>query len=176
MQASQIDLSIVQRLMAFPDPMRGRATLQVLLSGTLPAPLLHVDLNLQPEGRQNLPFQGVQTSLSYAEQLLQGQVRIQQADRDVFAVDLRLPVNMALTAIPTDQRLVEGPIAVDVHLRQPDLGAFARWYQGCRSSAGPYKARSACMAPLRSSTSRRICTCRNSASRAPRSRSRAPSV
>ena len=83
---------------------------------------------------------------------------------------------MALTAIPTDQRLVEGPIAVDVHLRQPDLGAFARWYQGCRSSPEPYKARSACMAPLRNSTSRRICTCKNSASRAPRSRSRAPSV
>ena len=38
-QATQIDLSIVQRLMAFPDPLRGRATLQVLLSGTLPAPL-----------------------------------------------------------------------------------------------------------------------------------------
>ncbi len=128
-QASQIDLSIVQRLMAFPDPMRGRATLQVLLSGTLAAPLLHVDLNLQPEGRQNLPFQGVQTSLAYAEQLLQGQVRIQQADRDVLAVDLHLPVNMALTAIATDQRLVEGPIALDVQLRQPDLGAFARWYQ-----------------------------------------------
>ena len=135
-QATQIDLSIVQRLMAFPDPMRGRATLQVLLSGTLPAPLLHVDLNLQPEGRQNLPFQGVQTSLAYAEQLLQGQVRIQQADREVLAVDLRLPVNMALTAIPTDQRLVEGPIALDVHLRQPDLGAFARWYQGLPQLSG----------------------------------------
>jgi autotransporter translocation and assembly factor TamB len=129
-QASQIDLSIVQRLMAFPDPMRGRATLQVLLSGTLPAPLLHVDLNLQPEGQEKLPFQSVQTTLAYAQQLLQGQVRIQQADRDVLAVDLNLPVDMALTAMATDQRLVEGPIALDVHLRQPDLGAFARWYQG----------------------------------------------
>jgi autotransporter translocation and assembly factor TamB len=135
-QASQIDLSIVPRLMALPDSMRGRATLQVLLSGTLPAPLLHVDLNLQPEGRQNLPFQGVQTSLAYAEQLLQGQVKIQQADREVLAVDLRLPVNMALTAIPTDQRLVEGPIALDVHLRQPNLGAFTRWYQGLPQLTG----------------------------------------
>jgi autotransporter translocation and assembly factor TamB len=72
--ASQIDLSIVQRLMAIPDPMHGRATLQVLLSGTLPAPLLHVDLNLQPEGRQNLPSK-VCRPLAYAEQLLQGQVR-----------------------------------------------------------------------------------------------------
>jgi autotransporter translocation and assembly factor TamB len=135
-QASQIDLSIVQPLMASPDPLRGRATLQVLLSGTLPAPLLHVDLNLQPEGRQNLPFQGVQTSLAYAEQLLQGQVQIQQADREVLAIDLHLPVNMALTAIPTDQRLVEGPIALDVHLRQPDLGAFSRWYQGLPQLGG----------------------------------------
>ena len=37
--------------------MSGRATLQVLLSGTLPAPLLQVDLTVQPEGRRNLPFQ-----------------------------------------------------------------------------------------------------------------------
>jgi autotransporter translocation and assembly factor TamB len=135
-QASRIDLSIVQHLMAFPDPMRGRATLQVLLSGTLPAPLLHVDVNLQPEGRQNLPFQGVQSSLAYAERLLQGQVRIQQADREVLAVNLHLPVDMALTAIPTDQRLVEGPIALDVHLQQPDLGAFSRWYQGLPPLSG----------------------------------------
>ena len=108
----------------------------MLLAGTLPAPLLHVDLNLQPEGRQNLPFQGLQTSLAYAEQLLQGQVRIQQVDREVLAVDLHLPVNMALTAIPADQRLIEGPIALDVHLRQPDLEAFARWYQGLPTLAG----------------------------------------
>jgi hypothetical protein len=64
---------------------------------------------------------------------------------------------MALTAIPTDQRLVEGPIALDVHLRQPDLGAFARWYQGLPQLSGLCKARSGCMAPLRNSTSRRIC-------------------
>jgi autotransporter translocation and assembly factor TamB len=128
--ASQIDLSLVPRLMTLPDSMPGRANLQVLLSGTLPAPLLQVDLSLQPEGQQNFPFQGVQTSLTYAQQLLQGQVRIQQADREVLAVDLHLPVNMALSAISPDQRLVEGQIALDVHLRQPDLGAFARWYQG----------------------------------------------
>jgi autotransporter translocation and assembly factor TamB len=135
-QASQIDLSTVQHLMALPDPIRGRATLQVLLSGTLPAPLLHVDLNLQPEGRQNLPFQGVQTSLDYAQQLLQGQVRIQQADQEVLMVDLRLPVDMALTPLPVDQRLVEGPIALNVHLRQPSLGAFTRWYQGLPQLTG----------------------------------------
>jgi autotransporter translocation and assembly factor TamB len=134
--ASQIDLSIVPHLMAVPDSMHGRANLQILLAGTLPTPLLHIDLNLQPEGQQNLPFQSVQTSLAYAEQLLQGQVRIQQVDREVLAVDLHLPVNMALTAIPADQRLVEGPIALDVHLRQPDLGAFARWYQGLPQLAG----------------------------------------
>ena len=127
--ASHIDLSIAQHLLTLPDPVRGQATLQVLLSGTLPAPLVHVDLSLQPEGRQNLPFQGLQTSLAYAQQLLQGQVRIQQVDREVLAIDLHLPVDLALTAIPLDQRLMEGQIALDVHLRQPDLAAFTRWYQ-----------------------------------------------
>ena len=134
--ASHIDLSIAQHLMTLPDPVRGRATLQVLLSGTLPAPLVQVDLSLQPEGRQELPFQGIQTSLAYAQQLLQGQVRIQQVDREVLAVDLHLPVDMALTAIPLDQRLVEGQIALDVHLRQPDLAAFSRWYQGLPQLTG----------------------------------------
>src|SRR6185503_19017981 len=43
---------------------------------------------------------------------------------------------MALTALPAEQRLVEGPIALDVHLRQPDLGAFSRWYQGVPQLAG----------------------------------------
>jgi autotransporter translocation and assembly factor TamB len=135
-QASQIDLGTVQRLMAFPDPMGGRATLQVLLSGTLPAPLLQVDLTVQTEGRRNLPFQRVQTSLAYAQQLLQGHVGIQQADQEALAVDLRLPVDMALTAMTSEQRLVEGPITLDVHLRQPDLGAFARLYKGLPQLAG----------------------------------------
>ena len=164
-QASQIDLAIVQHLMTLPDPVRGRATLQVLLSGTLPAPLLQVDLSLQPEGRQDLPFQRIRTSLAYAQQLLQGQVRIQQADREVLAVDLHLPVDLALTAIPLDQRLVEGPIALDVHLRQPDLAAFARWYRGCRSSPGPCKGRSGCRGPRRSLASRLTSASRNLASR-----------
>ena len=136
LQASQIDLADVQRLMALPDPMSGRVTLQVLLSGTLPAPLLQVDLTVQPEGRRNLPFQHVRTSLAYAQQLLQGHVGIQQADQETLTVDLRLPVDMALTAMAPEQRLVEGPITLDVDLRQPDLGAFARLYKGLPQLAG----------------------------------------
>ena len=151
--ASRIDLSLAQHLLKLPDPVRGRATLQVLLSGTLPAPLVHVDLRLQPDGRQELPFQGIQTSLAYAQQLLQGQVRIQQVDREVLTIDLHLPVDLALTAIPLDQRLVEGQVALDVHLRQPDSGGVhalvsgvapahrdsARddWGPGYRSAARP---------------------------------------
>ena len=76
-------------------------------------------------------------------------MRIQQADREILAVDLHLLVNMALTTIPTDQRLMEGPIALDVHLRQPDLGAFARWYQRLPQLSGTMEAPSGCTAPLR---------------------------
>jgi autotransporter translocation and assembly factor TamB len=135
-QASQIDLAIMQRLMALPDPMHGRAHLDVRLSGTLPAPLLDVDLRLQPEGGKALPFQDVQASLAYAQRLLQGQVRVRQTDREVFAVDLRLPIDMALTAMPTDRRLIEGPIALDVHLRQPNLSALAGWLPGVPPLSG----------------------------------------
>jgi autotransporter translocation and assembly factor TamB len=136
LQAAQIDLAAVQRLMALPDPMSGRASFQVLLSGTLPAPLLQVELTVQPEGRRNLPFQHVRTSLSYAQQLLQGHVGLQQADQETLTVDLRLPIDMALTAMAPEQRLVDGPITLDVDLRQPDLGAFARLYKGLPQLAG----------------------------------------
>ncbi|HSF33421.1 MAG TPA: translocation/assembly module TamB domain-containing protein [Candidatus Tectomicrobia bacterium] len=135
-QASQIDLSIVQHLTAFPHAVRGRATVQVRLAGTRQAPLLRLDLRLQPEGQQNLPFQDVQMSVSYAQQLLEARVRMQQTDREVLAVDLRVPVDMALTAIPPDQRLLEGPIALDVQLREPDLATFAGWYQGLPQLTG----------------------------------------
>ena len=163
LQASQIDLADVQRLMALPDPMSGRATLQVLLSGTLPAPLLQVDLTVQPEGRRNLPFQHVRTSLAYAQQLFQGQVRYPAGDHEILTVDLRLPVDMALTAMAPEQRLVEGPITLDVDLRQPDLAAFTRLYRGCRSSLGLCKGRLGSRVPQRSSASRLTSASRNSA-------------
>ena len=102
------------------------------IAGTPP----QVDLTVQPEGRRNLPFQHVRTSLAYAQQLLQGHVGIQQADQETVTVDLRLPVDMALTAMAPEQRLVEGPITLDVDLRQPDLGAFARLYKGLPQLAG----------------------------------------
>lgn len=130
LDASQIDLAYLQPLMGLPEPVNGRASLQVQLAGTLPAPLLHVELTVQPEGQRDLPFQRLQTSLAYAQQLLQGTVHMQQEDREVLAVDLRVPVNMAFTGMAPAQRLVEGPIALEVQLRQPHLAAFARWYRG----------------------------------------------
>jgi autotransporter translocation and assembly factor TamB len=135
-QATHLDLSILPNLMAAEGPMQGRADFQALLSGTLPAPLLNVDLHLRPEGRQSLPFQDVQASLAYAQQLLQGQVRMRQQDREVLAVDLRVPIDLALTALPPDERVVEGPIALDVRLRQPDLASLTRWYQRLPQLAG----------------------------------------
>jgi autotransporter translocation and assembly factor TamB len=136
LQASRIDLASLQPLMALPAPVNGRAALDVRLSGTLPAPLLHVDLTVQPEAQRDLPFQRLQIALAYAQQLLQGTVRLQQADREVFAVDLRLPVDLAFTAMAPEQRLGEGPMALDVYLRQPHLAAFARWYKGLPQLTG----------------------------------------
>jgi autotransporter translocation and assembly factor TamB len=135
-QASQIDLAVVRRLMALPDPVTGRASLQVLLSGTLPAPLLKADLTVQPEGQREPPFQRLQASLAYAQRLLQGDVRIQQVDREALAVDLRVPIDLAFTALAPEQRLVEGPMALKVYLRQPNLGALARWYKGLPQLTG----------------------------------------
>jgi hypothetical protein len=84
-------------------------------------------------------------------------VGIQQADQETVTVDLRLPVDMALTAMAPEQRLVEGPITLDVDLRQPDLGAFARLYKGLPQLAGTLQGRSVCRALQRNLASRPTC-------------------
>jgi autotransporter translocation and assembly factor TamB len=136
LQAMQIDLAPLQRLMNLPEPMHGRASLQVQLTGTLPEPRLRTELAVHPTGPGDPPFRQLQASLAYAERHLRGDVRLQQGERDVLAVDLQLPIDMAFTALAPAQRLVEGPIALAVHLERPNLAAFRRWHGGLPKLAG----------------------------------------
>jgi autotransporter translocation and assembly factor TamB len=136
LQATQIDLAPLQQLMNVPEPMPGRASLQVHLTGTFAAPLLNTELAVQPTGRGELPFRQLQTSLVYAERQLKGDVRLQQGNRDTLAVNLQLPIDLAFTALTPEQRLVEGPITLETRLERPNLAALPHWQGGLPQLAG----------------------------------------
>jgi AsmA-like C-terminal region len=136
LQATQINLAPLQRLVNLPEPMNGRVTLQVQLTGTLPEPRLHTELAVHPTGPGDPPFRQLQASFSYAERQLQGDVRLQQGERDALTVDLQLPIDLAFTALTTDQRLIEGPMALEVRLERPNLAVLPRWHGGLPKLAG----------------------------------------
>jgi autotransporter translocation and assembly factor TamB len=136
LQATQIDLAPLQRLVNLPEPMNGRASLQVQVTGTLPEPRLRTELAVHPTGPGDPPFRQLQASLAYAERQLQGDVRLQQGERDALTVDLQLPIDLAFTALAPEQRLMEGPITLAVHLERPNLAAFRRWQGGLPKLAG----------------------------------------
>src|SRR5262249_44029833 len=125
------------------------------LTGSRLAPLLDMALTLRPEPRQRLPLDQLQVTLAYAQQQLQSELRVHQANREVLTVAARLPVDLALTALPLESRWraagapdgpegsavsawksgrrygpISGealPVALHVRLQQPDLTAVWRW-------------------------------------------------
>ncbi len=127
LRATRIDVTFLQRLVPLPDFVQGRAALQAHLSGTLTAPVLAMELTLQPEPQQQRPFDQLQATVVYAQQHLQSEVRVRQANREVLTVDAHLPLDLALTPLELEQRLLASPIALHVRLQQPDLVALSSW-------------------------------------------------
>jgi autotransporter translocation and assembly factor TamB len=142
LRAAQIDMTFLQRLLLsehlvpLPDFVQGRAALQAHLSGTLATPVLAIELMLRPEPQQQSPFDQLHATLSYAQQQLQSEVRVHQANREVLTVDARLPIELALTPLELAQRLLASPVALHVHLQQPDLAALSRWQAALPSLTG----------------------------------------
>jgi autotransporter translocation and assembly factor TamB len=136
LRAVRIDATFLQRLVPLPDFVQGRAALQAHLSGTLTAPVLAMELTLQPEPQQQRPFDQLHATVVYAQQQLQSEVRARQANREVLTVDARLPLDLALTPLALEQRLLASPIALHVHLQQPDLAALSRWQSALPSLMG----------------------------------------
>ncbi|HXH14273.1 MAG TPA: translocation/assembly module TamB domain-containing protein [Alphaproteobacteria bacterium] len=150
LRAAQIDLTYLQGLLELPEAVGGRASLEARLEGTVEAPVLHSELELWEGSPQQLPVEQLQASMVYAQRRLQADVRIRQTNREVLALDLRLPVDLALTALPLPQRLVDAPLSLSVEVKQPRLGLFRRWQpvlpplsgtlQGTLSMQGTYAA------------------------------------
>src|SRR5262249_35462498 len=71
LQATQIDLSYLHRLLHLPDVIGGRATFQAQLAGTQTEPRFESELTMQPEASQRLPFTQLHSTLTYAQRQLQ---------------------------------------------------------------------------------------------------------
>ncbi|MGE3541210.1 MAG: translocation/assembly module TamB domain-containing protein [Candidatus Tectimicrobiota bacterium] len=123
-QVTQLDLSYLQQLLQLPAAVGGRVTLHAQLTGTLAEPQLHSELTLRSTPQQPLPFTQLHTTFAYAQQRLQGEVRLQQASREALRLDLQLPIDLALTSMPLAQRLIEAPVEVRLSLTQLDLAAL----------------------------------------------------
>jgi autotransporter translocation and assembly factor TamB len=109
LRASQIDVTFLQRLVPLPDFVQGRAALQAHLSGTLTTPVLAMELTLRPEPQQQRPFDQLHMTLVYAKQQMQTEVRVHQANREVLTVAARLPIDLTLTPLELEQRLLAAP-------------------------------------------------------------------
>jgi autotransporter translocation and assembly factor TamB len=133
-EATQIDLTYLRHLLQLSDLVGGHATLHVQLDGTLGAPRVQGDMVLDPEPQQ--PFTHLQSTLAYADKQFHSDLRLQQDNREVLTLHLRLPIDLALLALTLDQRVLDGPIEGDVQLVRPDLATLHQWQPTLPEMAG----------------------------------------
>lgn len=126
LQIAQLDLSYLQQLLHLPPLVGGRATLNVQLAGTLAAPQLRSDLTWRAAAQQAVPFEQARLTLAYTQQRVQAALQLQQASRDVVTLALRLPLDLALTGLTLEQRLLTAPVDIQLALQQPNLAAWQR--------------------------------------------------
>jgi translocation and assembly module TamB len=136
LHATQIDLSYLQQLFQLPDVIGGRATFQMQLAGTRAEPHFESELTVQPAASQRLPFTQFSNTLTYAQRQLQNTGRLYQGTRESVALDVRLPIDLALTAVPLTQRLLEAPLEVHMRLQEPDLAIVHQWQPATPRLAG----------------------------------------
>ncbi len=136
LHATQIDLSYLQQLLHLPAVIGGRATFQMQLAGTRAEPHFASELSVQPAASQRLPFTQFSNTLTYAQRQLQSVGRLHQGTRESVALDVRLPIDLALTAVPLAQRLLEAPIEVHMRLQEPDLAIVHQWQPATPRLAG----------------------------------------
>jgi len=136
LHATQIDLSYLQQLLRLPDVIGGRATFQMQLAGTRAEPRFESELTVQQAVSQRLPFTQFSNTLTYAQRQLQSVGRLHQGTREIVALDVRLPIDLALTAMPLAQRLLEAPLEVRMRLQEPDLAMVHQWQPATPRLAG----------------------------------------
>ena len=136
LHATQIDLSYLQQLLHLPDIIGGRATFQMQLAGTRAEPRFESELTVQPAMSQRLPFTQFHNTLAYAQHQLHSTGRLHQGTREIVVLDVRLPIDLALTAMPLPQRLLEAPLEVHMRLQEPDPAIVRQWQPAIPRLAG----------------------------------------
>ena len=124
LEASSIDLTYLQTRLGLPAPIAGRVSLVGQASGTLTAPRLQADLHVTPPAEQELPFDRLQATARYRRGRLSGQVAARHDDRDVMRVDLDVPLDLALAAVPLPERLLDAPLSLSLQFQQPELASL----------------------------------------------------
>jgi autotransporter translocation and assembly factor TamB len=127
LQAERIELSYWRRFLPPSELLAGRANLDLQVAGGLAQPRVQGELDLRRESPQQLPFEQVRTTVAYHETRWQSTTTVRQSDRDVMTLDLRLPIDLALTGVPVEQRLIHAPVEVQLVLDRPQLKPVSRW-------------------------------------------------
>ena len=110
LHAAQIDLTFLQRLVPLPDFVQGRAALQAHLSGHARRACTGSGIDATAGATAARPFDQLHVTLVYAQQQLQSEVRVRQANREVLTVELpACPSSLALTPLALEQRLLAAP-------------------------------------------------------------------
>ncbi|ETW97903.1 MAG: hypothetical protein ETSY1_20875 [Candidatus Entotheonella factor] len=125
-QAGNIDLDFLRSILALPDLVSGHASLDAALSGTMENPQFKTDLQVRAPNRPSLPFEGIDVALEYGQPQLKGHIHVRQQERNIIALDLNLPAQIALNALSPDQLLVDAPVDIDLHIERPNLRALQR--------------------------------------------------
>ncbi len=126
LQAKDVDLDFLRSILALPALVSGRASLEASLSGSMEAPILKANLQVDAPSRPSLPFEDIRATVAYARQQLNGQIRVRQQTREVIDFNLNLPVNLVLNDISPAKLLVDAPTALNLKINQPDLQALHR--------------------------------------------------
>ena len=126
LQAAQIDLDFLRRLLDLPELVSGRANLDALLTGAFADPQVQTELTLHSSPHQSQLFKHLNAKLNYARQHLNSEVRLRQHAEDTVTLSLRLPVDLALTNLTLAQRLQPKDLSIRLGLQQPDLAALQR--------------------------------------------------
>ncbi|HEY7709691.1 MAG TPA: AsmA family protein, partial [Candidatus Entotheonella sp.] len=127
LQAEQIELAYLQHFLPTTELLAGRANLDLQVAGVLAQPRVQGELDLHRESPQQLPFEQMRTTVAYHETRWQSTTTVRQSDREVMTLDLRLPIDLALTGLPVEQRLINAPVEVQLVLDRPQLKPVSRW-------------------------------------------------
>ena len=122
LEASSIDLTYLSSKLGLSYPAKGWASFVIQAGGPFNEPVLLGDVRVTPSPSEESAFDRLQANLRYESQELTGRLSIRQDHREVVETEFQAPLNLGLTNIPLPQRLLDGPLSLQLRLRRPDLG------------------------------------------------------